>query len=136
MACHAGEVLLGILPMMAWPTNDGCCPLSIMYSGHFRGKAEEDSRKTARGASSPAKPALHIPDLTKSAKRATANTVTRSRFKRLMPPYWRTCPLSMTRAATSSKYRHHDQQSELGKVQRPNVCVVVDGLPSMTIKFY
>ena len=122
--------------MMAWSTNDRGCPLSIMYSGHFRGKAEDDSRNTALGASSPAKPALHIPDLTKSAKIAIANTVTRSRFKRFMPPYWGTCPLSMTRAATSSEYRHHDQQSDLSEVQQQNLCVVVDGLPSMTIKFY
>lgn len=50
--------------MMAWSADDGrCCAVSLMLTGLAWGQVFLDLRKTARGASSPAKPALHIPEL-------------------------------------------------------------------------
>jgi hypothetical protein len=79
--------------------------------------ARKDLRKTARGASSPANPALHIPELhNPSAKSALYSTLIESGGYRskstptatplpdssLTVESARAYPLSMTRAATSS----------------------------------
>eukprot|EP00036_Acanthoecidae_sp_10tr_P011734 CAMPEP_0182920570 /NCGR_PEP_ID=MMETSP0105_2-20130417/3563_1 /TAXON_ID=81532 ORGANISM="Acanthoeca-like sp., Strain 10tr" /NCGR_SAMPLE_ID=MMETSP0105_2 /ASSEMBLY_ACC=CAM_ASM_000205 /LENGTH=108 /DNA_ID=CAMNT_0025057987 /DNA_START=43 /DNA_END=369 /DNA_ORIENTATION=- len=73
MPCAIGYLRVRI-PRLAWassPTYESLCP-SPTIIGAWRGRPITDG-KTARGASSPAKPALHIPE-----------------------------PLSITRAATSS----------------------------------
>ena len=76
---------------------------------------KEDLRKTARGASSPAKPALHIPELQDSLAKPRHIVFTENaRYQDGIPkaaPLLRSSlvvgnmgayPLSMTRAATSS----------------------------------
>lgn len=122
------------LPMMARSPDDRCCitmsvlvlkppePCHCVRSARLAGDVVlqvEDLRKTARGASSPAKPALHIPELSCCQSMAcSCNRAAHHISKPLCRPNdanrrWRklqglrfgvrlTYPLSMTRAATSS----------------------------------
>lgn len=80
-------------------------------------------RKTARGASSPAKPALHIPDLRPSLAVLTCDPhrVGSSDSMKLRSfgvslrggANDKSYPLSITKAATSSVDREDDQHSRL-----------------------
>lgn len=132
----------------------------ICQMRRLEGNVKENLRKTARGASSPAKPALHIPDLgTPSARPSIApiylllDGIDCSwRMERSVNSYPfdprppKLCgveayPLSMTRAATSSVDRQTCQQVSMivennaQKRQARRGAVEWSSLPSMVADY-
>lgn len=108
-----------------------CCYCSRLAAVYSAGQPKELKdmyylRNTALGASSPANPALHIPELQinqssilKVAGELISAEIGSKRSKLLGPEVWfsqlprisgATHPLSITRAATSSVYSHCRQQ--------------------------